>query len=236
MVKTALTTHVRVIIGSTLAAAIHAAAFYGYPYHDSMSGAAEQESPVNLEISFTLQPSRVVQEISQSEEQPQTTNIDLQETDSQSQEPVKNVVKQEMPIKPIKGNQVLEKKPSKIAIHSVKPVIQKQDSVSQPVIVVEDVLAVQKQQDLFINELLDQIENNKFYPKKAKRRNIQGTVRVELSLDDTGKLVSLQLFEGHKILRKATATAIQATAPFSAPPSSLTVPQTIKFGVHYQFR
>jgi TonB family protein len=235
MVKAALTTHVRFIIASTLAAAIHAAAFYGYPHLDSMLGAAKPEGTVNLEISFALQPSRSVQEIPQPQEQSQTNHTDHQETVSKSREPVKAVVKQQTPIKPQKGNQVLEIKPAKIAKSPVKPVIQTAD-VSQPVIVVEDVLAVQKRQDLFINELLDQIEKNKFYPKKAKRRNIQGTVRVELSLDDTGNIVSLQLFEGHRILRKAAATAIQASAPFSAPHSSLTTPQTIKFGVHYQFR
>lgn len=236
MVKTAFTTHVRFIIASTVAAGIHAAAFYGYPYHEAVSGAAKRQPPVSLNISFSLQPSRVTQEIPQPEEQQQPASLDEQQAVIKPQAPEKAVVQQDRPIRPKKHQQVAKPKPSRIAKRSAKPVMQTPVSISQPVIVVEDVRAVKKQQDLFITEILDQIEKNKFYPKKAKRKNIQGTVRVELSLDDTGNIVSLQLFEGHKLLRKAAATAIQATEPFKAPPSSMAVPQTIKFGVHYQFR
>jgi len=236
MVKTAFTTHVRFIIASTVAAGIHAAAFYGYPYHEAVSGAPERQAPASLNISFSLQPSRVTQEIPQPEELPQPASPDEQQAVNKPQAPEKTAVKQVRPSKLKKHQQVAKPRPSRIAKHSAKPVMQTPDSISQPVIVVKDVRAVKKQQDLFITEILDQIEKNKFYPNKAKRRNIQGTVRVELSLDDTGNIVSLQLFEGHKLLRKAAATAIQATAPFKTPHSSMAVAQTIKFGVHYQFR
>lgn len=244
MVKTIFTTHVRVIFASTLAAAIHAAAFYGYSDRAPVSAVADKHNPLHLNIRFTVPPATIEQPVSQPARQPEVSDIEPQKPaskitskpSSKVLKPVKTVVKQNLPIKPKKQQQVPEPKIRKVTKQSAQPVIKKPDNVTQPLIVVEDELAAQKLEDQFINELLRQIETNKFYPKKARRKNIQGTVRVELKLDDNGNIVSLQLFEGHKILRKAAATAIQASAPFKTPPSSLADPRSINFGVHYQFR
>jgi len=236
MVETIFTTHVRVIFASTLAAAIHAAAFYGYAEHVPVSAVADKHNPHHLSIRFTVLPATIGQPISQPARQPEVNEIEPQQPASKFLEPVKTVVKQNQPVKPQRHKPVPEPVISKQTKPLAEPVIQTPDNVIQPLIVVEDQLAAQKLEDQFINELLKQIENQKFYPKKARRKNIQGTVRVELKLDDNGNIVSVQLFDGHKILRKAAATAIKASAPFKAPPSSLAAPQSISFGVHYQFR
>ena len=241
MVKTVFTTHVRVIFASTLAAAIHAAAFYDYSDHATVSAAASNSSPLNLNIRFSVPSAHIEEQLSEPARQPEANPIESQTTPVKQTRQIKQVIqtkqfKPKSPTKPKPQKQLAKPSNQKASKQSAEPVIQAAATVNQPLIVVEDVLAAQKLEDQFINELLHQIEKNKFYPKKARRRNIQGTVLVDLKLDDTGNIVSLQLFEGHKILRKATASAIQATAPFNMPPASLTDPRSIRFGVHYQFR
>ncbi len=239
MTHTVMATHGRLILFSTLATAIHAAAFHGLPHPFPLTGAAKAQAPVIVEISFTSQTATEVQKTPQPETQP-LQEISLQTKPASElqkhREPAKKVARQEKPIAPEKKTRPHEVAARKTARLSIEPASQSPETISHPVIVVADSHTGQQQETLFINELLDQIEKNKFYPEKARRRNIQGNVKVELELDDKGNIVSLKLSDGHKILRKATQTAIQATAPFNAPPLSLGSPRVIHFGVQYQFR
>ena len=241
MLGTLFASHARVIFTLALAAAIHAAAFYGFSDDAPVSAAAGKSSAPNLNIRFSVPSATIDKQLTEAVRQPEVNPIESQNTPAKQIRQIKQVkqtkqIKQKSPVKPKPQKPLAEPNNLKVTRQSAPPVIQAAVKANQPLIVVEDKHALQQQEDRFINEILNQIENNKFYPTKARRRNIQGTVKVELKLDDNGSIVSLQLFEGHRLLRQATATAIQASAPFDTPPSSLTDPQSIKFGVHYQFR
>jgi len=74
------------------------------------------------------------------------------------------------------------------------------------------------------------IEENKYYPKSARRRGIQGIVKVQFTLTKTGKIVSLKLLSKHKILMKSLKKTISNISDeFPRTKSDLTLKINIKF-------
>jgi len=91
-----------------------------------------------------------------------------------------------------------------------------------------------EKEQLYFAQLLRHIEQHKFYPKKAKRRQIEGTVMISFSLDSLGNTKDLHIDEGHQFLRKAAKQAIKDATPLPKPPEFLSTPKTIHFGMTYQ--
>lgn len=88
----------------------------------------------------------------------------------------------------------------------------------------------------YIKQVLSQLEKNKFYPRKARRRQIEGAVVVTMAIKPSGEIHSLEISEGHGLLRKATAAAIERSLPLIKPPLTLAAPETIQFSVDYRFQ
>jgi len=249
--------HSRVIFASLVSASIHAASLYSYALLTPTSAPEEVVINDNIKISFSLLPPAsskpVLEKIT-----PPIENIETPIPVNKQEAPIKRIINNEIvktsvpkaDKKPRKKhqNKEIKKKPETPLKEDKKPAettvkkqleqapVQSIASLQSPIIIVEEKVSIQEIEDLYIQALLEKIEQNKFYPKKARRRNIQGTVQVEMKLDQSGKIVSLQLSEGHKILRGAAHKAIRQAVPFNAPPASLLTSPSIKFGIHYQFR
>jgi len=249
--------HSRVSFASLISASIHAASLYSYASLVPTAAPVKADRNNSLIISFSLPASlsseddlekitptpEIIEAPSPVVEQKtlvkKINNNEIAKTPVPKKDlnPQKKLHKKEINKKP-QTSLIKEKKPAETTIkkQSERARIDPIASLQTHLIVVEEKDTIEKNEDRYLNALLEKIEQNKFYPKKARRRNIQGTVQVEMTLDQSGKLKFLQLSKGHKILRRAAQKAIQQAAPFDAPPASLATSSPIKFGIHYQFR
>ena len=70
------------------------------------------------------------------------------------------------------------------------------------------------------------------YPKKAKKRNLQGRVTIAVTIDADGEITGLKITQssGHRILDRSALKAVKESAPFSNPPDGpVTVIVPIQF-------
>lgn len=79
----------------------------------------------------------------------------------------------------------------------------------------KELIQAQKQQYYqLIRELINQ---NKIYPKSARRRGVQGSVKVKFSISKYGDLLSINVLNGKKIFYKSVKKAINNTFPVLPP-------------------
>ncbi|MCP9493446.1 MAG: energy transducer TonB [Pyrinomonadaceae bacterium MAG19_C2-C3] len=71
------------------------------------------------------------------------------------------------------------------------------------------------------------------YPKDAKAQKIQGTVEVEVVVDEEGKVIEAEAIKGHQLLREAATTAAKQwkfkVAKLSGNPVAFSGRITLKF-------
>ena len=97
-----------------------------------------------------------------------------------------------------------------------------------------DVLKENK--ELFMQQLLAHIESNKFYPRSARSRGIQGDVLVSFALLANGEIQSLHVSGGHRVLQSATKQAVNNAIPLPLPPSGFSTPYKVQFVLTYRLR
>jgi len=88
----------------------------------------------------------------------------------------------------------------------------------------------------YISSLLRKIERNKFYPRSARRRHIQGKIRVAMTVRCNGSISGLRVSGGHKQLKSAAAKAVRKAAPFQRPPSGVDCPFPLRYSLKYNVR
>jgi protein TonB len=81
--------------------------------------------------------------------------------------------------------------------------------------------------------LLRHIEVHKIYPKAARRRKIEGKIRVSFTLFANGSIKNLQINGKRSILKKASRTAIDGALPMPKPPRNLSLPIKVEFTMNY---
>ena len=88
-------------------------------------------------------------------------------------------------------------------------------------------------QKQFIAEIIQQIDDAKEYPPRARRRNLQGVVKVLFTIGGRGELVSITVStsSGSRILDRSAIKAVQKAAPFGAPPNGAV---TLELPIKYQ--
>ncbi len=96
--------------------------------------------------------------------------------------------------------------------------------------------ASRRQVDLrneYLSRLLAKIENNKFYPTIARRRNLEGMIQVRFRLGCHGEVEALEIDGKHSLLRKAAGKAIEASLPLPKIPSEIECPMLIDYAMAY---
>ncbi|MEL0586689.1 MAG: TonB family protein [Candidatus Thiodiazotropha sp. (ex. Lucinoma kazani)] len=157
-------------------------------------------------------------------------------------QPAKPVIKQVVQPKPKPKPKLKPKpKPKKKKIKSVpKPVIEKVVK-TEPV---KEKLAkrqappprAQPQVNLrerFLAKLLARIEEKKYYPSIARRRNLEGDIKVSFKLECDGKVAQLAITGQHNLLRKAAGKAVDAAQPLPEIPSQIKCPMHISYAMAY---
>ncbi len=80
------------------------------------------------------------------------------------------------------------------------------------------------------------IEGRKYYPRSARRRRVEGTVRVSFVLTRSGRVRDLRVREGHMLLRRAASAAVQGAAPLPPPPAYIQCPLRVDYRMQFELR
>jgi len=88
----------------------------------------------------------------------------------------------------------------------------------------------------YLAELLAHIEANKFYPRSARRRRLEGDVEVAFRLLDDGRVQELDLDSGPALLRSAARRTLERAAPMPQPPQGIGAPLPVRFVMRYRLR
>ena len=140
---------------------------------------------------------------------------------------VKRVTPKPKPKKVIKKTE--PKKVVKRVVSTPKPVVR--EVTSEPIIKTETKVVertppapppqpkinLNAKKRMFLRSVRNSIYANKKYPPIAKRRNIQGRVKVTFDIDQNGQISNIRTSGGSKILQKAARKSVLKSAPFTIP-------------------
>jgi protein TonB len=87
--------------------------------------------------------------------------------------------------------------------------------------------------EAYLAMLLAEIEKNKFYPRIARRRNLEGTIRVSFRLGCDGAVNQLAVQGEHGLLRKAAGKAVEAALPLPQVPAEIECPLQVDYAMAY---
>ena len=88
----------------------------------------------------------------------------------------------------------------------------------------------------YLGSLAAHIESYKFYPRTARRRGVQGIIKISFRLLENGNIADLEIGKGHKLLRNAAEQALQHAQPLPPPPRGMNTPIQVSYGMEYRLR
>ena len=88
----------------------------------------------------------------------------------------------------------------------------------------------------YLQTITAHLEKHKFYPRTARRRHIEGDVRVSFNLLSNGNIENLEILSGHSSLQKATSKSIYSALPMPPRPDSLMALNTMKIEYSMSYR
>lgn len=91
-----------------------------------------------------------------------------------------------------------------------------------------------QQQKSYYSKITRAINKNKSYPSKAKRREIEGSVKVKVILSRKGKLLSYKILSGKKVFKKSITKAIKNSFPLKPPKDIFSSNIEFSFTVRYR--
>ena len=86
----------------------------------------------------------------------------------------------------------------------------------------------------YLNQVRARINANKYYPRRAKRRAIQGSVIVTFTISKNGDLISINSIRGDEIFFDATKEAIYNSFPIRPPKGALNANESLTIPLHYR--
>ena len=176
--------------------------------------ASVMQAPVITRLNFQMLEERPVPEAPPPVEKPRPKPVKKKKP-----EPVP-LKKKTPPPKPVE-------KPEPV----MQPVAQPQTRGQQVVQPSEGLLQRKRQQ--YLHELLRHIESYKFYPRAARRRALEGSVKVGFVLRDDGYYEQLVLDGRRKLLVNAARQALEAARPLPAPPRDIGLSRKIEFSMEF---
>ncbi len=96
-----------------------------------------------------------------------------------------------------------------------------------------DKATLQKQQR-FIQKLIQAINENKYYPRRAQRRGIEGDVKVRFTILQNGAISNITILESKAIFQDATIEAIEAISPIKTKNSGFSFPKSFSITLSYR--
>ncbi len=134
----------------------------------------------------------------------------------------------EKPKKKIEVKKIIKKKPKKI-VKKKKPIKKASRASSQKT------QANPEKVNRFYKKIRVKINQNKSYPKIAKRRRMQGSVKVTFTVLRSGKVSNI-LLNGPKVFQNSARHAVKSAFPISVANIPVTLPATVHITLRYQIR
>ncbi len=143
--------------------------------------------------------------------------------------PIKKIVKKKIEPKPI------EKVVKKVEPQPIVEPIVKQEVVvpTKPIAPVVPKVDINQIKNSFLTKLRKTINSNKFYPKAAQRRGIEGNVKVTFRILNNGCVEAIQIVSGKSVFSKAVTEAIQKSFPLKVPKELSDFPMVVNLQLNF---
>jgi protein TonB len=92
---------------------------------------------------------------------------------------------------------------------------------------------IKAKQNIFFTKLRNKINENKSYPRSARRRGIEGDVEVRFELLRDGSVDNIEFVSGKKVFKKSIIQAIEESFPVEVDESLFSFPKEFKITVRY---
>lgn len=90
--------------------------------------------------------------------------------------------------------------------------------------------------ELYLRALFSHIEAHKFYPPPARRRQLEGQVRVAFTIDRAGGVSDLKVSEGHPQLEAAARQTVLSALPLPVPAAGVALPFNLAYNMDFRLR
>ena len=87
----------------------------------------------------------------------------------------------------------------------------------------------------FLANIRAKINKHKSYPRIAKKRGMQGNVKVKFTILSSGKVGNISV-TGPKVFHKSARNAVKSAFPINAKNAPITLPKSINITLRYQLR
>ena len=91
------------------------------------------------------------------------------------------------------------------------------------------------QKNRFLVTVRQRINRNKSYPRIAKRRGMQGAVKVRFTIFSNGQVGNISV-KGPKVFHSSARRAIEKSFPISTKNIPVSLPKTVNLTLRYQLR
>ena len=88
----------------------------------------------------------------------------------------------------------------------------------------------------YLSQLLTYIEGYKYYPHKARRRGMEGSIQVSFELLPNGEINRLVTSGGPLLLRQAAKGAVHKALPLPACPPEIKCPMQVSYAMQFLLR
>ncbi len=146
-------------------------------------------------------------------------------------EPIVEKVIPKPVVKKIKKKPEVKKKPKKKKVPK-KKVRKKQASKK---VSARKSKSSKAEKNQFLANIRAKINKHKSYPRVAKKRRMQGSVKVRFTILRSGKVGNISL-NGPKIFHNSARKAVKSAFPVNAKKSPISLPQNINLTLRYQLR
>jgi len=92
---------------------------------------------------------------------------------------------------------------------------------------------IKAKQNIFFTKLRNKINENKSYPRSARRRGIQGSVKVKFHLLSDGNVKNIEFLSGKKVFKSSILEAIENSFPIEVDNSLFSFPKEFKISIEY---
>jgi len=151
---------------------------------------------------------------------------------------VKKALKKVKPQEPIKEIAQAEEIVQEI-VESAQEVAELEQAVTQGVIqkththTQESAQDLKAKQDMFLAYLVERINSHKIYPHSARRRAIQGDVKMAFHVFANGNVENIRLVSGKKIFKKSAYAAIANSFPIEIDTTLFHFPKEFTITIAY---
>lgn len=101
---------------------------------------------------------------------------------------------------------------------------------------VDDQAFIEKARQKYLRQLMAHIEGYKSYPRAARRRRLEGDVKVAFTLQPGGRVIGLSTGGAHNLLNTAASDAVTAAQPMPKPPETLKLPWQVSFTMRFTIK